>query len=106
MSLTVASAGTQGVTASRSAFWVAKPMAPSPPGQRQGPFPVAQRQHQHLMPVRELGLIQDQDDRLTLGDCLLQDLARERLHDLVAEDQRIAEETRDPLIPTADDQFR
>ena len=75
-------------------------MAPSVVATRQGQraFPVAQGQHQHLMPIGELGLIQDQDDRLALGDRLLQNLARERFHGLVAEDQRIAQKTGDPLV--------
>jgi hypothetical protein len=92
MSRTVAPAGIQGATASSSAFWVAKPIAPSVAStrQRQGPVPVAHRQHQHLMAIRQFGLIHNQDDGLVLADRLLQDLARERLHDLVAEDQRIA----------------
>ena len=65
-------------------------MAPSVVATRQGQraFPAAQCQHQHLMPIGELGLIQDQNDRLALSDRLLQHLAREWFHDLGAEDQR------------------
>ena len=49
------------------------------------------------MPVGEPGLIQHQDDRLVPGGHLLQNLARERLHDRVADDQRIAQKSHDPL---------
>jgi hypothetical protein len=50
------------------------------------------------MAVRHLGLVQDQDDRLAARGRPLQDFPREGLHDLVADHQGVAEQTRDPLV--------
>jgi hypothetical protein len=50
------------------------------------------------MAVGHLGLVKDQDDRLASRARPLQDLARERLHDRVADPQRIAEQPADPLV--------
>lgn len=69
-----------------------------PPRQWQGPLAKAQRQHQNLMAVGDLRLIQDQDHGLARGRRPVQNLTRKRFHDLVADDQGIAEKARDPLV--------
>ena len=68
----------------------------NPPRQRHRSLAKAQRQHQNLVAVGELG--QDQNHGIAQRRRLFQNLARERLHDLVADDQGIAEKPRDPLV--------
>src|SRR4051812_45074803 len=70
----------------------------NPPRQRHRSLAKAQRQHQNLVAVGELGLVQDQNHGIAQRRRLFQNLARERLHDLVADDQGIAEKPRDPLV--------
>ena len=70
----------------------------NPPRQRHRSLAKAQRQHQNLVAVGELGLVQDQNHGIAQRRRLFQNLARERLHDRVADDQGIAEKPRDPLV--------
>jgi hypothetical protein len=46
-----------------------------PPQHRQGALAVSNRQHQHLIAITELGLVQDQDERLILARQPAQNLA-------------------------------
>ena len=68
------------------------------PGDRQGALAPAHAQHQHLMAVGNLALVEDQrHGRIGLGKTR-QDLAGERLHDRVAGHQIVGQEARDPLV--------
>jgi hypothetical protein len=55
-------------------------------------------QHQDLVAIGGLGLIEDQRDRLAAFRQPRQNLAGERLHDLVAAHQIVGQEPRNPLI--------
>ena len=71
------------------------------PGQRQRPLAKAQRQHQHLMTVRQLALVQDQFHPSRLGR-LRQHLPGERRHHLGGIDQRVGQQAGDPLVAHVD----
>ncbi len=63
---------------------------------------MANRQHQHLMAIIELGLIKDQYQRLALGREIAQNLAGERRHHRVRIDQRVLQDALEPLIAHVD----
>jgi hypothetical protein len=58
----------------------------------------AHAQHQDLVAIGGLGLVEDQPDRLAAFGQPRQDLAGERLHDLVAAHQIVGQKPRNPLI--------
>jgi hypothetical protein len=55
-------------------------------------------QHQDLVAIGSLGLVEDQRDRLAAFAQLGQDLAGERFHDLITAHQIIGQKPRNPLI--------
>src|SRR3954454_10473191 len=71
---------------------------PHPPRQRQGPLAHPHAQHQHLVPGRDLALVQEQDHRAARGTGVQDRLLGERPHHRVAVQPRVGPQARDPLV--------
>src|SRR4051794_7317405 len=76
----------------------AAPSLPDPPRQGQGPLAHPHAQHQHLVPGRDLALVQEQDYRAVRGAGLPERRLGEGPHDRVAVHPRVGQQARDPLV--------